>query len=325
MVSSFAVVALLACASPEGAVRCPLAVDDEVSPPWLDAARALPALDPEESDCARIHLEAHALGARLVYSTREGGEAVRVLESPDELAPTIAALGARAPRTRSLREEQAPNVPMVPNVSNVPIVPMVPIALAVQPAIIFSAEPVSSTRSLCSLQAGVRGGAGGSMSPMLRALFALTEEPLEIGVGAEWDLRYYDPREGKTSAQALSASVTASFRDPIGDFAALAGGKLALGAYFYADPQPINARMPGDYDPTGASADVRIGAFGGIVWPRSSTVRLRVELGADFAPYGTSSGDVSAIRVGTQAPDIESRSPPLWSLTGSFGVEVGSP
>jgi len=195
----------------------------------------------------------------------------------------------------------------------------------VQPAIIFAAAPASSTQPLFSLQAGVRGGAGGLMSPMLRALFALTEEPLEIGVGAEWDLRYYDPREGKTSAQALAASVTASFRAPIGDFAALAGGKLALGAYFYESPQPINVQMPEDYDPTGASADVRAGAFGGIVWPRSSTVRLRVELGADFAPYATSSGDVSPIRVGTEPEQKETGSAPPWSLTGSFGVEVGSP
>ena len=97
-----ALVAAWACAAWFGArvcvaAPCPVELRGAPSEPWLRAGRAIEALTTDPSDCARIEieLEQSADAARLIFVTRDGRRAERRLAHPDELMPTVAALGVR--------------------------------------------------------------------------------------------------------------------------------------------------------------------------------------------------------------------------------------
>jgi hypothetical protein len=67
------------------------------SEPWLRAGRAIEALTTDPSDCARIEIELEPStdAARLIFVTQDGRRAERRLAHPDELMPTVVALGIR--------------------------------------------------------------------------------------------------------------------------------------------------------------------------------------------------------------------------------------
>src|SRR5688572_16740799 len=96
-------VAAWACAAWVGArvcvaAPCPVELRGAPSEPWLRASRAIiEALTTDPSDCARIaiELERSTDAARLIFVTRGGRRAERRLAHPDELMPTVMALGVR--------------------------------------------------------------------------------------------------------------------------------------------------------------------------------------------------------------------------------------
>ena len=72
------------------AETCPIVVvgDGAALDRWQDAARGLAG-----GDCASVRVVVQRNGARLVFATRDGREAVRYLEAPAELGPALLALG----------------------------------------------------------------------------------------------------------------------------------------------------------------------------------------------------------------------------------------
>src|SRR5688572_31300958 len=97
-----ALVAAWACAAWVGArvcvaASCPVELRGAPSEPWLRAGRATEALMTDPSDCARIEIELERStdAARLIFVTRDGRRAERRLVHPDDLMPTVLALGVR--------------------------------------------------------------------------------------------------------------------------------------------------------------------------------------------------------------------------------------
>ena len=60
---------------------------------WQDAARGLAGWARAGGDCASVRVVVQRNGARLVFATRDGREAVRHIEAPAELGPALSALG----------------------------------------------------------------------------------------------------------------------------------------------------------------------------------------------------------------------------------------
>ena len=60
---------------------------------WQDAARGLAGWARAGGDCASVRVVVQQSGARLVFATRDGREAVRYIETPAELGPALSALG----------------------------------------------------------------------------------------------------------------------------------------------------------------------------------------------------------------------------------------
>jgi hypothetical protein len=71
-----------------------LVVGDGPAPdPWQEAARGLVDWARASEDCASVRVVVQRNGARLIYETRDGREAVRQVGAPSELGPTLSALG----------------------------------------------------------------------------------------------------------------------------------------------------------------------------------------------------------------------------------------
>jgi hypothetical protein len=77
------------------AEACAIAVVGEgpALDPWQDAARGLTGWAPAGGDCASVRVVVQRNGARLVFATRDGREAVRYIVAPAELGPALSALG----------------------------------------------------------------------------------------------------------------------------------------------------------------------------------------------------------------------------------------
>jgi hypothetical protein len=277
---------------------CEIAVADELAEAW---SIALGSLSDVGSDCARIQLEADTAGARLTYTTREGSEAVRVLESPDELAPMIAALAERVLATPVLSEPS-----------------------------ILSIEPAPATMPVFSLQAGARGGPNRASGFVMRGLIALSQGALEIGVAAEWDLRMTEASDDTASpSSAIALSIVAGMREPIGELALLAGAKLtlALNALDSASRPVLSINDPRRAmivaeDQT--TSEARFGLWAGAVWPRRESVRLRAELGADVVPrFGR--GDQQMVPGVLRDPSEDSSLGARWAFACVLGVELTAP
>ena len=277
------------------AASCPVELRGAPSELWLRAGRAIvEALTTSSSDCARIELELERStdAARLIFVTRDGRRAERRLARPDELMPTVVALGVRGFSERSTPVLQEP--PAAPARAADAVSPLDPPAAA--PA---------KARVLFALLGGTRAGAGRLVSPVLGGAAAIALDRWELGLNLALELQYFDLRlsdpDGPSSA--ASVGVTVGRREPIAEVDLLFGARSMVAA--------VNDESVKDSGERGR-AELRFGSYVGGVWPRARSPRFRADLALDVVPHG-SLGAVGA------------RVTPWLAVSALVGVEVRGP
>jgi hypothetical protein len=263
---------------------------------WLRAGRAIEALTMDPSDCARIEieLEPRTDAARLIFVTQDGRRAERRLAHPDELMPTVVALGIRG-----VSESSTPVLedgPMAPARA----------ADAVSPLDSPPSEPAAApggARALFALLGGTRAGAGRLVSPVLGGTAAIALERWELGINLALELQYFDLHlsEPDGPSSAASVGVTVGRREPIADVELLFGARSMVAA--------VNDDSQKDSGERGR-AELRFGAYLGGVWPRQSSSRFRADLALDVVPHK------SLGAIGTPVT-------PWLAVSALLGVEFG--
>ena len=296
-------VAAWACAALLGArvcvaASCPVELRGAPSEPWLRASRAIEALPTDPSDCARIEIELERStdAARLIFVTRDGRRAERRLAHPDELVPTVEALGVRGIDGSSTpAREDGPAAPARA-------------ADAVSPLDSPPSNPGAApgeARALFALLGGARAGAGRLVSPVLGGAAAIALERWELGINLALELQYFDlhlsDADGPSSA--ASVGVTVGRREPIADVELLFGVRSIVAA--------VNDESQKDSGERG-SAELRFGAYLGAVWPRQSSSRFRADLALDVVPHQSPGA------IGTPVT-------PWLAVSALMGVELGGP
>jgi hypothetical protein len=298
-----ALVAAWACAAWVGArvcvaASCPVELRGAPSEPWLRAGQAIEALTTDPSDCARIEIELERStdAARLIFVTRDGRRAERHLAHPDELMPTVVALGVRGDSEWS-----------TPVLEDGPVAPA-RAAVAVSPLDSPPSEPAAApaeARTLFALLGGTRAGAGRLLSPVLAGAAAIELERWELGINLAVELQYFnlDLSEPDVRTSAASVGVTVGRREPIADVDLLFGARSMVAA--------LNDESRKDSGERGR-AELRLGVYLGGVWPRQSSSRFRADLALDVVPHGS---------LGTNGTPVT----PWLAASALMGVEFGGP
>jgi hypothetical protein len=295
-----ALVAAWACAAWVGAdvcvaASCPVELRGAPSEPWLRAGRAIEALTTDLSDCARIEIELERStdAARLIFVTRDGRRAERRLAHPDELVPTVAALGVRGDSEAPVPEDG----PMA----------AVRAADAVSPLDSPPSEPAAAPghAALFALLGGTRAGAGRLLSPVLGGAAAIALDRWELGISLALELQYFnlDLSEPDVRTSAASVGVTVGRREPIADVDLLFGARSMVAALNDESRKDSGVRGP---------AELRLGAYLGGVWPRQSSSRFRADLALDVVPHES---------LGTNGTPVT----PWLAVSALMGVEFGGP
>jgi hypothetical protein len=230
----------------------------------LERSGSLPA------DCAVVTIEASGERARLVFQTRDGRRAERVLDHPDELVPALRALGVRAAGDGA-SSLPAPDVPSAPAAAP-------PAPVGVDAATSSSLQPATGqeARAVFALLGGARGGVGNLLSPALGGSAALELDRWELGVNLVLELQYFDLDGGEPPSSAASVGVTVGRREPVADFDVLFGARTMIAAL--SDESEVDGGE-------GGRAEVRLGTYLGGAWPRTGSLRLRADLAADVVPH----------------------------------------
>lgn len=301
-----ALVAAWACAAWFGArvcvaAPCPVELRGAPSEPWLRAGRAITealATDLDPSDCARIEIELERStdAARLIFVTQDGRRAERRLAHPDELMPTVAALGVRgASESSTPALEDGPTAPAR-------------VADAVSPLDSPPPGPAAApgeARALFALLGGTRAGAGRLVSPVLAGAAAIAVDRWELGINLALELQYFnlDLSEPDVRTSAASAGVTVGRREPFADLELSFGARSMVAA--------LNDESRKDSGERGR-AELRLGVHLGAVWPRQSSSRFRADLALDVVPHRS---------LGTNGTPVT----PWLAVSALMGVEFGGP
>jgi hypothetical protein len=239
----------------------------------------------------------------LTFVTRDGRKAERLLSDPAELEATIAALSVTDHRTEPAA------APSRPGGNRQPPKPAPPAASPRHPVTESAAdsEPSSDGQVMYSLQAGSRGGADNLISVVLNGSASLVLHRWELGVAASIDFQYIkvgaSPREAPGSS--VAAGVTVGRREHVDNTAVLVGSRLTIAG--------LNDEREVDTGERGG-AEVRTGAYFGLVFPRRASARFRTELGAELVPHDLG-GRISRSSAGPVTP--------WWAVSLLAGVELG--
>lgn len=326
-----ALIAAWVCAASVGArvcvaAPCPVEIRGEPSEAWLRAGRAIEGLTTDLSDCARIEIELEPStdAARLIFVTLDGRRAVRRLDHPDQLMPTVLALGiGGASETSTPVPEAVPLTPVraadaVPPAHSLPAQSLPSQSLPAQSLPAQSppvqSEPVDSPpsqpaappdepRAFFAVLAGARGGAGRLVSPVLDGAVAIAPGRWELGLNLALELQYFDLQlpEPDGPSSAASLGVTAGRREPLADVELLYGVRGMVAA--------LNDESQKDSGVRGG-AEIRVGAYLGGVWPRQWSSRFRGGLVLDVVPHDS-------------LGDIGKPVTPWLALSALIGVEFG--
>ena len=280
--------ATLTVAEPVRAESCSVTISGAATPAWRQAASSLRLSGPA-GDCASIHLEVVVSGARVTFTTRDGRKAERMLSDPAEFEATIAALRVTDPST-----EPAPEPSRRGADSQLP-----------KPA--PTPEPSRGGQGMYSLQAGSRGGADNLLSLVVNGSASLVLDRWELGVVAAFDFQYVALGGGPQRApgSAVAAGVTVGRREHIDNAAVLVGSRLTIAGL--NDEREVDSGERG-------GAEVRTGAYFGLVFPRRASSRFRAELGVELVPHDLG---------GRPADSSEGPMTPWWAVSLLAGVEFG--
>ncbi len=280
------------------AASCPVELRGPPSEPWLRAGQAIEALTTEFSDCARIEidLEPNTEGARLTFVTRDGRRAERHLAHPDQLVPSVMALGIEGateltspvPETVPLAAPLAPvraadSVPPVDARSSPQAPPAPSSRLSPSSPSQASAAP-DDARAIFAVLAGARGGTGQLVSPVLEGAAAIAPGRWELALNLALELQYFDLQlpEPDGPSSAASLGVTAGRREPFTDVELLYGVRGMVAA--------LNDESEKDSGVRGG-AELRVGVYLGGAWPRQWSSRFRGDIVLDVVPHD-SLGDI---------------------------------
>jgi hypothetical protein len=298
-----ALVAAWACAAWVGArvcvaASCPVELRGAPSEPWLRAGRAVEAGTTDPSDCARIEIELERStdAARLIFVTRDGRRAERRLAHPDELMPTVLALGVRGVNGSSTPPPEDGPAASAHVAGAVPPLDSPPSGPPAMPG---------EARALFALLAGTRGGAGRLVSPVLAGSAVIALDRWELGINLALELQYFnlDLSEPDVRTSAASVGVTVGRREPIADVELSFGARSMVAA--------LNDESRKDGGERGR-AELRLGAYLGGVWPRQSSSRFRADLALDVVPHKS---------LGTNGTPVT----PWLAVSALMGVEFGGP
>jgi hypothetical protein len=299
---SIAALALGALAPSVGRCDTPCAVrvlPKSADAAWLVAARDLDRHLRAKADgagCAAIDIVVDRGQAELVLVASDGRRVVREIGDPSEVGPTVQAL-------------QVSLLPLLPPPAGPPSEPT---SMENQDEV--RASPLPEPRSFGP--AGIVGGSvgartgGGLITPTITAFGALHGGHWEFGVFAQWELAYQRLRgvdEPEWSSTALGVGLLLGHREAISSSMTLVGGATILGAMTHEETHHVHPQQ----ESTRAAG--RLGAYIGLVWPKSSYIRMRSQLGGEISPISGSATDTTA-----NLPAF-----PFWAATFSIGIEAG--
>ena len=289
----------MVCAARAQTTPCPIRLTGVESAPWRAAAHDLADVDFRSSDCANIvvHVAPHA--ARLSLTTEDGREAVRTLENPEQLRPTVEALLV----ADSFPSERTPEAARPPEQTASPVgfgSPETGEDSERPPPLVGAARG----RAAFALQAGARGGGqfdngvADSMmfSPVLLGSAWIGRPPWELGLLGTFEFQYFEARaEGsaKRKASSVSVGLAVGRRDPFGDLDVMTNLRLSFATLAHEAE-------------TGAG-ELRLGAAVGLGYLNRRTTRWRTDLGVDLVA----------------GSHIDPPLSPQWALSALVGVELG--
>lgn len=250
-------------------------------------------------DCLEVQVHPDRSGAWIEFRGRGGTVARRHLAGSRELAPTVRALLVRVDADyfagvspRHVEHDAAPTPPPPDK----------------------RAQQLNDTFTL-GAALGMRAGIGGGTpitSPVLGGFAALQIYGWELGVLGQWEAYYRQAvidQEPDWRASAFTLGVSAGRRIPLGNW------DLAAGLQF---EETMVKGSTDDEDPhiSGEGAAARVGAYVGIVGPRTARLRMRTMLGVDVVPnrFG------SAMQIERNPAEL-----PAWMATLSLGIEARLP
>lgn len=282
----------------ERASACEVVVSGEAAGAWQAALEALDETASDDSDCAEITLEVVGTRARLVFRTSDGRTTERVLDDPSELVPSVQALRVTVPASTP-KAEPAPAEEEEPRMRIPPQRDSLPLARG-------KADLPNDAPGIFGFQIGGRGGAGSLVSPMLRGYGAIVLDRWELALVGGYDARYHSvaepPRPAKGSAAVIGIGV--GRYEPVRSFALTGGGRVFLAVLENEDESK---------DEKG-QAEVRTGAYLGLVFPRLARTRFRADFNAEIVPQN--------MEATYGAADATSFTP-WWAIGWSVGVEMG--
>jgi hypothetical protein len=275
---------------------------DEASKEWRAAVASLRAdlRHEADGDCRAIAIDVSADPAFVVLTTQDGRQAVRRIDSPEDLRPLVDALLVTLP---------------APSTSDA-------IASTGQHPETAAAPPIDHAQSAADkamyLVVQADGGArvsapGGFASPSFGARLGAVFGRWELACTGQWDPAHTLLSGGTPAGFSMSryaVGVAAGRRLLLGE------STIALGlttAVAVVSEVGIDNGGPSAGQTGGAtSAEPLVGAYVAFVWPHRSSLRFRSEL----------SGDAVASRLGkTLVMDPSLPALPWWSATTTLGVE----
>lgn len=288
----------MVCAARAQTAACPVHLTGVDSTPWRAATHDLADLDFRHSDCARIEVHVTPKGTQLSLTTEDGRVAVRTLEDPEQLRPTVEAL---------LVADSFPPQPAPETARPSPAQPE-KLAEVSSPETAGDAERpavgAAHGRAAFALQAGARGGGqfengvADSMmfSPVLLGSAWMGRPPWELGLLGAFEFQYFEARargSAKRKASSVSVGIAVGRRDAFSALDVMTNLRLSFATL--------------EHEAEAGAGELRTGAAVGVNYPRHRPVRWRADLGIDLVAGSHFDPPLS----------------PQWALSALLGVELG--
>jgi hypothetical protein len=274
---------------------CPVSVNPEDPPgEWRSAVAAIQArlgLPGRDTDCRAVAIVVEHDGAIVIFTTRDGRQALRRLDSPDELAPILDALlvtlQPRAPSSGIAR------LPEARASSTTAGLEQQPVAVGPRAVAVF----------LGSTAGGRLSAPGAFASPSLGVRVGAVVGSMELAAFGLWDpahLLMAGATPPRFSMSRYDAGVLVGRRVPVGAASIAFGATASVALVTESVEEDAFAEEP------------LLGLYTAVLWPRRSSIRGRAELSADGAVTRVG----SARRIDNTLPAL-----PWWSAAASAGVE----
>jgi hypothetical protein len=273
--------------------------------------RALPA---EAHDCKSIDVHVAIDGAVVVFTTRDGRQAVRLVATPAELTATIEALLVTTPPPAIAEPPPAPPVgderaatKRVPAKSKN--------AADSRHGVPRVDERRVETRAFVIVEAGGRIAAPGRfISPLLSLGAHVALDRWELGVDLTWEPIYGTSLPAPPGFDMLATVIGVGIgrREPLGrgfELSAMGRAGIAL----------VHEEREGELEsgePQGSRAQMRLGVSGSIIYAKEAPFRVRATLAGDYVPTKLGGGQ----SVDPLLPKL-----PSWGATLSIGLEADLP